>query len=600
MKRDKRSKVIRVVSVLLCFIMATTSFTVTQGYAANGTVDSIDILAKYGVLLGETIQLKAVIEPENAWFLGVEWSSSDPEVISCTEDGLIKGLKAGESVVITCKAKIGSAKDKITVYCVEKFASYTTTNMKDYFTFIYSKPNTTSIADVHCNIIKIFPVFKRAIEAMLRIYLDLGVLSAVPMSSVCLGNVRVYGKISNYAYIRYNVNGESYSDGFVKHNALEKTLSGFLYLSAKDINVWANGKAYEQKKLTSDYKKPVRWEVADGDDTIDFDDETGQIIGINPGTTTITARADGMEDVCYVHCLYQWKQTWTTKTNKNTYLYAAVGEGYKTIKAMDKGTDFVVHGDTGASDGWAFGKIKGTNTWGYVSISDVSTKGTVSQYSSLGWTWPVRDVKNNANQTTKARYISSPYGWRDTNPAQHKGIDITNGISSNENLSKSIDGYEVVSAFAGMVIYVYDISSGYKSCGNCVAIRSNEKDPITGKYYVAIYMHLKSKPSVRENQNISANTLLGYVGDTGNSGGSHLHFEVNNQNLSYGQKIYYENDSDKEMIFGSVINPLFFYMSYYNLPESDSGKIRINPTCDAMDYRGPLWYGDDIKESKEP
>lgn len=54
------------------------------------------------------------------------------------------------------------------------------------------------------------------------------------------------------------------------------------------------------------------------------------------------------------------------------------------------------------------------------------------------------------------------------------------------------------------------------------------------------------------------------------------------------------------MVFGSVINPLFFYMNYYNLPESNSGKIKINPTCDAMDYRKPLWYGDDIKESKKP
>ena len=73
-------------------------------------------------------------------------------------------------------------------------------------------------------------------------------------------------------------------------------------------------------------------------------------------------------------------------------------------------------------------------------------------------------------------------------------------------------------------------------------------------------MHLKSKPEVMRNQEINANTLLGYVGNTGNSRGSHLHFEVNNQNLSYGQKLYYGNDSDKEMIFGSHINPIFFYM----------------------------------------
>ena len=192
------------------------------------------------------------------------------------------------------------------------------------------------------------------------------------------------------------------------------------------------------------------------------------------------------------------------------------------------------------------------------------------------------------------------YGWRDDDPIKHKGIDITNGISSSSDFANSIDGYEVVSAFTGKVVFVHDNSTGYKSCGNCVAIRSNEKDPITGKYYVAIYMHLKNKPNVNRNQEVSANTLLGYVGDTGNSGGSHLHFEVNNQNLSYGQKIYYEDNPNKEMVFGSVINPLFFYMNYYNLPEDDSDKIKINSSCAAMNYRKPLWYGDDIKESKKP
>ncbi len=563
-------------ALLMCLIlMGNTPFSSIQGYAADITVKSVDIIPKYGILLGESIKMEATVSPEDAWLSGVEWSSDNPEVISCTEDGLIKGLKAGESAVITCKAKIGSAKDKITVYCVEKFASYTTTNMKDYFTFIYSKPNTTSIADLHCNIIKIFPVFKRAIEAMLRIYLDLGVLSSVPMSSVCLGNVRVYGKISNYAYIRYNVNGESYSDGFVKYNALEKTLSGFLYLSAKDINVWANGKAYEQKKLTSDYKKAVSWEVADDENTIKFDDVTGQITGINPGTTTITARADGMEDVCYVHCLYQWKQTWTTKTNKNTYLYAAVGEGYKTIKAMDKETDFVVHGDTGASDGWAFGKIRKTNTWGYVPICDVSTKGTISQYNNLGWSWPVvtPSGKNEAN------FIFSPYGKRKTLPTMHKGIDITTGNSG------EINGYEVVSAFNGEVIYISTNSNS--ETGYCVGIRSNQKDPISGEYFVAFYMHLKFLPSVDLWQKVSAGDLLGYVGNTGNSDGYHLHFEVNNKNASIKDKSKDESKDESEArnYYAYLVNPLFFYMDK---------TVRINSGCDAETmYYGTYWYGND-------
>lgn len=422
----------------------------------------------------------------------------------------------------------------------------------------------------------------------------------------------VRGRYGSYAYVVVGTKSGG-ADGFVKYTKLKKEISSFLNLSSKDINVWGDGTIDQSKKLTTSYKGEVEWLV--GDDTIvDFNKSTGQITGLKPGVTTITAKADGMSKTCTVHSLYKWPQAWITKTNQDTSIYRADGTEYKASKALLKGKTFIVHGDNATDDGWAYGNIEGTDNWGYIPISHISTKGTISQYNNattvinegtskkkeVSWFWPVRDIKNGAVQTRKARYITSPYGWRDIDPAQHRGIDITNGISSNSDLANSVDGYEVVSAFAGKVIFVHDNSTGYKSCGNCVAIQSNEKDPITGKYYVAIYMHLKSKPLVGENQKISANALLGYVGNTGNSGGSHLHFEVNNQNLSYGQKIYYENDSNKEMVFGSVINPLFFYMNYYNLPENDSGKIKIDPTCDAMDYRKPLWYGDDIKESKKP
>ena len=567
----KRKRVIKFMALLMCFIlMGNTPFSSIQGYAADITVKSVDIIPKYGILLGESIKMEATVSPEDAWLSGVEWSSDNPEVISCTKDGLIKGLKAGESAVIRCKSKMGSASDSIKIYCVEKLPSVVTTNMKGILTFICSKPSSVSIVDFHFNAIKVFPTLRSVLQALALIGAYPLSPSSAPMSSACRGNVKVYGRISNYAYIRYNVNGESYSDGFVKYNALEKTLSGFLYLSAKDINVWANGKVYEQKKLTSDYKKAVSWEVADDENTIKFDDVTGQITGINPGTTTITARADGMEDVCYVHCLYQWKQTWTTKTNKNTYLYAAVGEGYKTIKAMDKETDFVVHGDTGASDGWAFGKIRKTNTWGYVPIRDVSTKGTISQYNNLTttiivnnkevevpWVWPVLNEIESVTKSQNANYISSLYAPRSDSTSEvihHRGIDITTGTPG------AIKEYSVVSAASGIVNAIRPNVDG---CGFCVSISSDCLDPVTGQNIAIIYMHLHEAPKYSNGKNvkvgdeISAGTIIGKVGKTnGNTKpdmGYHLHFETNNRNAAVG-------DSGRSD-FANTINPLHFYLS---------------------------------------
>lgn len=588
MREKTGLKLTAFISAIICLISALNLNVSAVNYQPESTIENITIYKQSGVIEGETIQLKATVESSSSMFDSVEWSSSNPQVISCTEDGKIKGLIAGKSATITCKAKWGSEKISLTVYCVEKLSEKVKCNLKDDITLIHNRPGFDP-KDICINLPQILKPLILAFSIL---------KSTTSINAYFSNKVQVCGRIGNYAYIRY---GDSYEkDGFVRYSELSKTIDGFLDISAADMNVWGNGVVNETKKLTTTYNGDVEW-VVSNDDYVDFDETTGQVVGKVPGkTVTITAKADGMTAKCTVHLLYKWPQSWTTVTNKATSLYKAVGSTYKENRSLPAGTGFVVGGDDGTDSGWAFGKIEGTDTWGYVRIEDISTKGTISQYNSLGWTWPVDAIKNGESQSVKAKFISSPYGWRDDDPIKHKGMDITNGISSKVDFANSVDGYEVVSAFAGKVIFVHDNSEYKRSCGNCVAIRSNKKDPVTGKYYVAIYMHLKSKPIVNENQNVSTKELLGYVGNTGNSGGSHLHFEVNNQNLSYGQTIYYEDGSGKEMVFGSVINPLYFYMDYYYLDDDDPEKININPTCSAMNYRKPFWYGDDIKETKEP
>src|ERR1035437_6159782 len=97
--------------------------------------------------------------------------------------------------------------------------------------------------------------------------------------------------------------------------------------------------------------------------------------------------------------------------------------------------------------------------------------------------------------------VTSNYGWRDKR--MHKGIDI--------DLNK---GDKVLVAFDGMV-RIARRGNGY---GNVVIIRHYNG-------LETVYAHL-SKIKVKAGQVVTSGTLLGLGGSTGNSTGSHLHFEV--------------------------------------------------------------------------
>jgi len=48
-----------------------------------------------------------------------------------------------------------------------------------------------------------------------------------------------------------------------------------------------------------------------------------------------------------------------------------------------------------------------------------------------------------------------------------------------------------------------------------------------------LYMHFNSKPLVSVGDPVTTDTLLGYMGTTGNSTGVHLHFGIQARNTAY-------------------------------------------------------------------
>lgn len=99
----------------------------------------------------------------------------------------------------------------------------------------------------------------------------------------------------------------------------------------------------------------------------------------------------------------------------------------------------------------------------------------------------------------------------------HVGIDL--GWSSDENHNK------VYANCKGTVVEVQDGlgnlpgSTGVKSWGNYVLIKH-------GNGYHSRYAHLQAGILVKKGQEVDENTQLGVMGNSGNSYGRHLHFEV--------------------------------------------------------------------------
>lgn len=112
------------------------------------------------------------------------------------------------------------------------------------------------------------------------------------------------------------------------------------------------------------------------------------------------------------------------------------------------------------------------------------------------WYWPVPGYYT----------ITSFFGWRDLygSPDNHTGTDI--GVPQ---------GVEIHAAQAGVVT----LSRYNSSYGNYCIINH-------GNGYATLYAHQSRLPLVKVGDTVSKGQVIGYVGNTGNSYGAHLHFEL--------------------------------------------------------------------------
>lgn len=102
----------------------------------------------------------------------------------------------------------------------------------------------------------------------------------------------------------------------------------------------------------------------------------------------------------------------------------------------------------------------------------------------------------------------------------HVGIDIVGTTSGNSYITSHSDGiiYKVVDGKNND-----KSASGTSSYGNYVQIKHSDG-------YYTLYAHLKKGLKLKKGDNIKQGDIVGIMGNSGNSYGTHLHFEVRNKN----------------------------------------------------------------------
>ncbi|MDE6726607.1 MAG: M23 family metallopeptidase [Oscillospiraceae bacterium] len=157
-------------------------------------------------------------------------------------------------------------------------------------------------------------------------------------------------------------------------------------------------------------------------------------------------------------------------------------------------------------------------------------------YGSLGWAYPL--PSDHTNITTKQNLVGT-VGYS-SNLKVHSGIDLP--AHENDSIYNTADGVVIRSSYSS-------------SMGNYVTVKTNCYEPnaycSSGSLTVR-YLHMYQRPNVSVNQKVSRGMVLGYVGNTGESYGDHLHIDINSVEQTEGPIM-------RNTYPTYVINPTLFY-----------------------------------------
>lgn len=214
--------------------------------------------------------------------------------------------------------------------------------------------------------------------------------------------------------------------------------------------------------------------------------------------------------------------------------------------------------------------------------NETEDNGTYNALASYSFWWPIggqdittdEDGKEYAVGEPSAVNISSDYKDRNPERPDHNGIDIqstdTNGVYQGE-------GYHYIIASKGGTVIVSHLSD---TAGEYVAIDH-------GDGFVTKYMHMYGgSRTVSEGDIVKQGQILGLMGNTGDSSGPHLHFqiELNGEVVDPLQYVSAEHPRG-----GSSINPFDISISKEEFVEciqkySEDKRYQANMVAYAEDF----------------
>lgn len=192
-----------------------------------------------------------------------------------------------------------------------------------------------------------------------------------------------------------------------------------------------------------------------------------------------------------------------TKENSNIIKY------FMTMPSSYTGWPLPVYGKCGdniylLSDGYTLTIPRYDVINGYDSVPNLITGSSADDYF-------INMLKANGASNT---YKSSSGPAKDTlfgANRLHTGIDYS---------TSKVEGVPIASPISGSVV----VSKYSDTAGNYAVIKDDGSTD--GKQRYHRFMHMQNLPSVNVGDKVNAGQVIGYVGNTGNSSGAHLHYDI--------------------------------------------------------------------------